>query len=159
VGRYQGVGRRFEWRGERAGVSFVDGYDHLPTEVAAAIATARSGAWPRIVAVFQPHRYSRTEALWPDFADAFEGADVVVITGIYPAGEPPRAGVTGRLIHDAVRAAHPDAEVHYSEDLAAAADLVARILRPGDLCLTMGAGDITTLPGAVQDRLPPSESA
>jgi UDP-N-acetylmuramate--alanine ligase len=153
VGEFRGVGRRFEWRGETAGVSFVDGYDHLPTEVAAAIATARSGGWPRIVVVFQPHRYSRTEALWADFAHAFMGADVVVVTGIYAAGEPPRPGVTGRLIHDAIRSAHPATEIHYADDLDAAAPLVAGLLRPGDLCLTLGAGDITALPAVLQDLL------
>lgn len=158
VGRYRGVGRRFEWRGERAGVTFVDGYDHLPGEVAAAIATARSGGWPRTVVVFQPHRYSRTEALWRDFADAFVGADVVVITGIYPAGEKPRPGITGRLVFEAVRAAHPGADLHYVEDLTEAAELVTRLLHEGDLCLTLGAGNITMLPGIVQDRLSGSDS-
>lgn len=153
VGEYRGVGRRFEGRGEAAGVSFVDGYDHLPTEVAAAIATARTGGWRRIVAVFQPHRYSRTESLWRDFADCFTGADVVVITGIYAAGEDPRPGVTGLLIHDAVHSAHPDADVCYVADLDEAEDLVARLLRDGDLCLTLGAGDITTLPTRLLARL------
>lgn len=149
IGQYRGVARRFEARGEAGGVSIVDGYDHLPTEVAAAIATARSGGWSRVVAVFQPHRYSRTEALWRDFGDAFTGADVTVITGIYPAGEAPRPGVSGRLIYDAVRRDHPDAEVHYVADLDEATELVPRLLRPGDVCLTLGAGDITKLP----DRL------
>lgn len=153
VGEYRGVGRRFEWRGEAAGVSFVDGYDHLPTEVSAAIATARAGDWPRVVAVFQPHRYSRTEALWQDFAGAFAGADVVVVTGIYPAGEAPRPGVTGELVYRAVRDHQPGREVHYAADLDAATDLLARLLRPGDLCLTLGAGDVTTLPDRLKPRL------
>ena len=153
VGRFRGVARRFENRGEVGGVSFVDGYDHLPTEVAAAVATAQSGGWARIVAVFQPHRFSRTEALWRDFADSFTGADIVVITGIYPAGEAPRPGVSGHLVFDAVRAAHPGADVHYVETLDEAADLASRLLRPGDLCLTLGAGDITTLPGRLQEML------
>ena len=153
VSRFGGVARRFEHRGEVGGVSFVDGYDHLPTEVAAAIATARSGGWDRIVSVFQPHRFSRTEALGPDFADSFAGADVVVVTGIYPAGEAPRPGVTGRLVFDAIRAAHPGADAHYAETLDDAARLVAGLLRPGDLCLSLGAGDITTLPGRVQELL------
>jgi UDP-N-acetylmuramate--alanine ligase len=153
VGTYRGVGRRFEDRGEVAGISFVDGYDHLPTEVSAAIATARSGGWGRVVAVFQPHRYSRTESLWADFADAFVEADVVVVTGIYAAGETPRPGVSGRLIHDAVAATHSDTALHYAEDLDTAAALVAGLLREGDLCLTLGAGDITTLPDLIQARL------
>lgn len=149
IGEYRGVGRRFERRGEAGGVDFVDGYDHLPTEVAAAIATARSGGWSRVVTVFQPHRYSRTQALWRQFGNAFAGADVVVITGIYPAGEQPRPGVTGELVFQAVRDSGANPEVHYAADLDRAAELVAELLRPGDLCLTLGAGDITTLP----DRL------
>ena len=153
VGRFRGVARRFEARGEAAGVTFVDGYDHLPTEVAAAIATARSGGWNRVVVAFQPHRYSRTEALWSTFGDAFAGADVVVITGIYPAGEAPRPGVDGRLVYEAVRVAQPDLELHYVASLDAAADLVPDLLRPGDVCLTLGAGDITTLPDVVRGRL------
>lgn len=153
VGAYQGVGRRFESRGEAAGVAFVDGYDHLPTEVAAAIATARSGGWPRVVVVFQPHRYSRTQALWRDFGGAFSGADVVVITGIYPAGEAPRPGVTGELVYRAVCDAGQVGEVHYVPDLDAAEDLLPDVLRPGDLCLTLGAGDITTLADRLKARL------
>jgi UDP-N-acetylmuramate--alanine ligase len=100
-----------------------------------------------VVAVFQPHRYSRTEALWPDFADAFAGADVLVVTDIYPAGEPVRPGITGQLIVDAVQGAHPDREVRYAPSLDDAAAELQRILQPGDLCLTLGAGDLTTLPG------------
>ncbi len=156
VGEYRGVGRRFERRGETAGVDFVDGYDHLPTEVAAAIATARSGGWNRVVVVFQPHRYSRTEALWQDFGRAFSGADVVVITGIYAAGEAPRPGITGELVYRAVREAQPEAEVHFCPDLRSAAEVVPGLLRPGDLCLTLGAGDITTLADRLQERLAPS---
>jgi UDP-N-acetylmuramate--alanine ligase len=153
VGDYRGVSRRFEARGEAGGVSFVDGYDHLPTEVASAIATAQSGGWSRVVVVFQPHRYSRTEALWPDFADSFTGADVTVVTGIYPAGESPRRGVSGRLIYDAVIRAHPEADLHYVADLEEAARLVPRLLRPGDVCLTLGAGDITRLPDQLRSAL------
>ncbi len=142
---YRGVARRFERRGERAGITFIDDYGHLPGEVASVLAAA-TGRWDRVVAVFQPHRYSRTEALWPDFADAFRGADVVVVTDIYPAGEPARPGVSGRLIADAVRGAHPDRDVRYAPTLADAAVELGRILQPGDLCLTLGAGDLTTLP-------------
>ena len=149
VGRYRGVGRRFESRGSEGGVDFVDGYDHLPTEVAAAVATARTGGWERVVVIFQPHRYSRTESLWAEFADCFAGADVTVVTGIYPAGEAPRPGVTGRLIAGAVTGAHPDADVRYVDDLDAAVGEAVAILRPGDVCLTLGAGDITRLPDRI----------
>jgi UDP-N-acetylmuramate--alanine ligase len=148
---YQGVARRFERRGQRDGVTFVDDYGHLPGEVAAVLATACAGDWARVVAVFQPHRYSRTEALWADFADAFEGADVLVVTDIYPAGESARPGVTGRLIVDGVRAAHPDLDVQYAPSLDDAEGVLRRILRPGDLCLTLGAGDLTRLPDRFVD--------
>ena len=90
-----------------AGVTFIDDYAHLPSEVAAALSAARAGDWGRVVCVFQPHRYSRTAALWPDFADAFGDADLLVVTDIYPAGEAPRPGVTGKLVVDAVLDAHP----------------------------------------------------
>lgn len=90
------MARRFEFRGERGGVTFVDDYAHLPTEVRAALAAARTGAWDRVVAVFQPHRYSRTEAVGAAFGSAFDEADVVVVTDVYGAGEAPVPGVTGR---------------------------------------------------------------
>ncbi len=140
-----GVGRRFQLRGERAGVTFVDDYAHLPGEVAAALSAAGDGQWERIVCVFQPHRYSRTAALWRDFRAAFDGADVLLVTDVHPAGEPPRPGVSGQLIVDAVVGHRPDAPVTY---VPLRTELVARLrllLRPGDLCLTLGAGDLTTL--------------
>jgi UDP-N-acetylmuramate--alanine ligase len=143
---YRGVVRRFERRGEHNGVTFVDDYGHLPTEVADTLSAARGGGWTRVVAVFQPHRFSRTASLWPAFGDAFVGADVLLVTDVYSAGEHPRAGVTGRLIVDAVRTAHPNADVRYVPTLDNAASELARILQPGDLCLTLGAGDLTTLP-------------
>jgi UDP-N-acetylmuramate--alanine ligase len=153
LGRYAGVARRFEFRGEAAGVTFVDDYAHLPTEVAAAIAAARDGDWSRVVCVFQPHRYSRTESLWASFADAFEGVDLLVLTDVYAAGERPRPGVTGKLVVNAVLDAHPWRRIAY---LPRRRDLVAFLrseLRPGDLCLTLGAGDLTSLPDDVQAAL------
>jgi UDP-N-acetylmuramate--alanine ligase len=127
-------------------VTFVDDYGHLPGEVEAVLATAAAGGWGRVVAVFQPHRYSRTASLWRDFADAFAGADILLVTDIYAAGEAPRPGITGRLVADAVRAAHPSADVRYVATLDEAAAELAGILRSGDLCLTLGAGNVTTLP-------------
>ena len=132
---------------------FVDDYAHLPTEVAAAIAAARDGGWSRVVCVFQPHRYSRTAALWRDFADAFEGADVVAITDVYPSGERPRPGVSGKLVVDAVLDAHPRARVAYLPGLNDVVAWLGSELRPGDLCLTLGAGDLTTVPTRVLDTL------
>ena len=146
LARYGGVARRFQFRGERNGVTFVDDYAHLPTEVAAALSAARDGRWRRVVCVFQPHRFSRTAALWSDFADAFVDADVLVVTDVYSAGEAPRPGVSGKLIVDAVLDAHPSQRVAY---LPARGDLgryLGTVLRPGDVCLTLGAGDLTSLP-------------
>jgi len=145
MARFAGVSRRFEWRGDVGGVRFVDDYAHLPAEVAATVEAARAGGWGRVVVVFQPHRYSRTAALGAAFADAFVGADVVVVTDVYPAGERPVPGVSGRLVADAVVAAHPDADVAYVAGRPELRAHLVGLLRPGDLCLTLGAGDITSL--------------
>jgi UDP-N-acetylmuramate--alanine ligase len=144
--RFAGVARRFEQRGVAGGVRFMDDYAHLPTEVSAVLEAARATSPQRLVAVFQPHRYSRTASVWSQFADSFVAADVVVITDIYPAGEDPVPGVTGKLVSDVVSNAHPDLEVHYIGEREGLATQVAALLRPGDLCLTMGAGDLTSLP-------------
>ncbi len=146
LGRYGGVARRFEFRGERDGVTFVDDYAHLPTEAKAALAAARDGGWGRIVAVFQPHRYSRTASLWQDFADAFVDADLLVVTDVYGAGEAPRPGVSGRLVLDAVTAAHPGIDGRFIPGHHEVVSYLRHTLRPGDLCLTLGAGDLTLLP-------------
>lgn len=143
---FRGVVRRFEYRGERDGVAFVDDYAHLPTEVAAAIATARRSGWRRVVAVFQPHRYTRTASLGRDFADAFVEADAVVITDVYAAGEAPVPGISGRTVLEAVLDRHPRLPVSYlprAEDLRG---LPRRLARPGDVVLTLGAGDLTRMP-------------
>jgi UDP-N-acetylmuramate--alanine ligase len=149
---YQGVSRRFETRGSVEGVTFIDDYAHNPEKVAAALATARGGSWRRVVAVFQPHRFSRTEAMWREFGPALSGADLLVVTGIYAAGEQPRAGVSGRLITDAVRQADPGGDVRYVETLDEVELLLRDELRSGDLCLTLGAGDITHLASRFIDR-------
>jgi UDP-N-acetylmuramate--alanine ligase len=143
---YGGVARRFQYRGERHGVTFVDDYAHLPTEVAAAIDTARHGPWKRVIAVFQPHRYTRTASIGRDFADAFTEADEVVLTDVYPAGETPIPGVSGRVVLQAVLEKHPALAVAYlprHDDLRFVPN---RWARPGDVVLTLGAGDITAMP-------------
>ena len=144
--RFAGVARRYEVRGEAGGVRFVDDYAHLPTEVAAVLEAARQTAPDRVVVVFQPHRYSRIGALGAQFADAFSAADVVIITDIFAAGEQPRPGVTGRIVADAVTAAHPGLDVRYMAGRAEVRQGLHEILRAGDLCLTLGAGDLTSLP-------------
>ncbi len=149
LGRFAGVARRFQFRGPRRGVDYVEDYAHLPEEVEAAIGAARDGGWDRVVVVFQPHRFSRTEQLAADFAHAFDGADHVIVTDIYGAGEAPRPGVTGHLVVDAVRAARPDLGVTWLPGRADLAAHLAGTMRPGELCLVLSAGDLTSLPDEV----------
>ena len=146
---FEGVARRFERRGQAAGVVFIDDYAHLPTEVACALKAASEGGWNRVVCVFQPHRYSRTSHLWPTFAHSFEAADALIITDIYSAGEEAIPGVSGELIWRAVTEAHPEQDVSYVARLDDVVDHLVKVLRPGDLCLTLGAGDLTKVPDQV----------
>jgi UDP-N-acetylmuramate--alanine ligase len=146
LARFTGVTRRFEFRGEANGVTFVDDYAHLPFAVEAALATARSGGWSRVVAVFQPHRYTRTAELAEQFGRAFSDADALVVTDVYSAGEAPVPGVSGLLIVEAVQAQDDRLPVVYAPTRAELQQAVRSLLRPGDLCLTLGAGDLTTLP-------------
>jgi UDP-N-acetylmuramate--alanine ligase len=150
---YGGVARRYEARGEAGGVTFVDDYAHLPTEVRAALGAAQQGRHRRVVCVFQPHRYSRTEKLWSTFADAFEGADLLVLSDVYPSGEAPRPGIDGTLVLRAVLDAHPRQPVVYLPTLDDLATFVPRLLRSGDLCLSLGAGDLTTMPDRWREAL------
>jgi UDP-N-acetylmuramate--alanine ligase len=138
---FTGVYRRFEIKGERDGILVIDDYAHHPTEIRAALAAARKGWERRIVAVFQPHTYSRTRDFYQDFALSFDEADELVLTDVYPAREQPIEGVDGALIADAARAAG-HRSVHYEADATRLADLVRSISRPGDLVITLGAGDV-----------------
>ncbi|MDH4169128.1 MAG: UDP-N-acetylmuramate--L-alanine ligase [Acidimicrobiia bacterium] len=153
LARYAGVARRYEHRGECNGITFVDDYAHLPTEVAAALATARDGAWPRVVCVFQPHRYSRTQEVGHDFGPVFTDAHHVLITEIYAAGEAPRPGVSGRMVAEAVRAASPGLPVDFVAHRTELVERLTDLLQPGDLCLTLGAGDLSSLPDELIERL------
>jgi UDP-N-acetylmuramate--alanine ligase len=140
---FAGIRRRFEFRGLINGVGVVDDYAHHPTEVSATVAAARVQHEGRLVAVFQPHRYSRTEEHWQAFGPALAGADLVLITDVYAAGERPIPGITGALIAQAADEA--GAEVVYVPLRSELAAEVAARLTPGDLLLTLGAGDITGL--------------
>jgi len=146
LGGFAGVARRFQFRGTVGGVTLVDDYAHIPGEIAAMIRAAREGEWRRVVAVFQPHRYTRTASLWRDFADAFVGADAVVLTDVYPAGEAPQPGVSGRLILRAVLDAHPALPVTYLPKRADVVEHALGLARDGDVLLTLGAGDLTSVP-------------
>lgn len=145
LGAYTGVERRFEFIGEAAGALVVDDYAHHPTEVAATLAAASSG-WPerRIVAVFQPHLYSRTRDLQHEFARAFDDADTLVLTDVYGAREEPIEGISGQLLADlASQYGHRD--VHYVPDKANLPRYLLGLLEGEDLVITMGAGDIWRL--------------
>jgi len=150
---FRGVERRFEPIGEREGVTVVDDYAHHPAEVRATLAAAREGDWRRVVAVFQPHRYSRTKALWREFGAAFSGADRVIVTEVYGAGEAPIPGVTGKLIADAVAEGSPGRPVAYLPHRGDVTSYLVASSRPGDLVLTLGAGDVTSLGPELLERL------
>ena len=139
---FAGAGRRFERRGERAGVAVIDDYAHHPTELEAAIATARAQHPRRLVVCFQPHLYSRTAALAGRFGAALAEADEAVVTEIYAAREEPMAGVTAKLVVDAASERRPGMPLAYSRSLEEAADYLRGRLREGDLVLTVGAGDV-----------------
>lgn len=139
---FTGVVRRFEKKGERNGVLVVDDYAHHPTEVAATLSAARQ-VYPdrRLVTLFQPHLYSRTRDFAADFGRALLGADVAVVTDVYPSREKPLPGVTGQLVVQAAReAGHRN--LVYIADKKKVSERLERLLKPGDLLLTMGAGDV-----------------
>jgi UDP-N-acetylmuramate--alanine ligase len=148
VAGFAGVDRRFSVRGEAAGVLVVDDYGHHPTEIAATIAAARLYG-RRVVVAFQPHRYSRTQDLLSDFAPSLAGADLVVLTDIYAAGEPAVAGLDAERLRGTFP---PDRRPDHAPRRGLADALVER-LRPGDLLLTLGAGDITAVATEVLARL------
>jgi UDP-N-acetylmuramate--alanine ligase len=140
---FTGVQRRFERRGSARGAEFVDDYAHHPTEIAATLAAARGDGGRRLVAVFQPHRYSRTRAMWRSLGESLSPADVVVLTDVYAAGEIPEPGITGKLVVDALQEASPRTRTVYLPHRSELARFLAREVREGDLVLTLGAGDIT----------------
>jgi UDP-N-acetylmuramate--alanine ligase len=140
---FGGVRRRFEARGEAKGARFVDDYAHHATEIEATLTAARQQGAERIVAVFQPHRYTRTQAHWAPLGRSLAGADVIVLTDVYGAGEAPVPGVTGKLLVDALLEAAPGSRAIYLPHRADLAPFLAREVREGDLVLTLGAGDVT----------------
>ncbi|MBM4178165.1 MAG: UDP-N-acetylmuramate--L-alanine ligase [Ignavibacteria bacterium] len=141
LAEFGGVYRRFEVKGERDGILVIDDYAHHPTEILATLEAARNGWNRRIVAVFQPHTYTRTRDFYLEFATSFDNADVLILTDIYGSREEPIEGVSGKLIADATRdAGHR--HVHYVPGLADVALALKEILQEGDILLTMGAGDV-----------------
>lgn len=148
---FSGVARRFTERGEFNGAILIDDYAHLPAEIEAAIATAQSHPMNRgrTVAVFQPNRFHRIAAMADAYKNCFSAADLVVITDVYASGTPRIEGVTGKLVSDAILKAHPELNVVYAPTRADIVQNLRAYLAPGDVCISMGCGDIETLPNDV----------
>ena len=138
---FRGVHRRYQILGEVNGVKVIDDYAHHPTEIKATLQAARQANPGRVIGVFQPHRYTRTKYLYERFGASLLDADIAIINNIYSAGEQPLEGVDAQLIVDAAKRYNVH-EVIYIENLADVVDYLASIARPGDVILTMGAGNI-----------------
>jgi UDP-N-acetylmuramate--alanine ligase len=138
---FGGIQRRFQIKGEKKGILIVDDYGHHPVEIMATLKAARNGWGKRIIAVFQPHRYTRTQALFKDFLTAFYDADVLILTDIYPAGEDRIEGVESKALYEGLRE-HGHKDVTYFADKKEVIEHLLRIVCPGDLVITLGAGDI-----------------
>lgn len=142
---FSGVRRRFDLIGEVAGVTIVDDYAHHPTEVRATLGAASELGYERVWALFQPHRYSRTQAFASEFGDSFTAADRLVLMDVYSAGERPIPGVGGKTLLDSTLRQHPRTRATYLPHRADIVRYLSERLRPGDLVMTMGAGDVTGL--------------
>lgn len=150
---FRGVQRRFDVRGTARGVTFVDDYAHLPAEIVATLEAAkRETGEGRLVAVFQPNRFNRMDKMSAAYCDSFVAADVVVVTEIYASGTTPIDGVSGRLVVDAVRAAHPESVVQWCASRDDVLAYLDEVLQPGDVCVSMGCGDIEHLPAEMMDK-------
>ena len=150
---FGGVRRRFEHRGTARGAEFFDDYAHVPTELEVTLGVARSRTPRRVVAVFQPHRYSRTQALWRELGASLVGADVIVVTDVYGANQTPIPGVTGQLVVDGVRRAAAGHDVVYTPHADDAVAYLDREVREGDLVITLGCGDIWMVGDAALARI------
>jgi UDP-N-acetylmuramate--alanine ligase len=149
---FRGADRRFQIKGQARGITVVDDYGHHPTEVRATLDAARQSGDHRVVVVFQPHRYSRTQYCFEEFARAFYQADVLVISDIYPAGEEPLEGITSERLVDAIKT-HGHKNARYVADLAEIAGVLEPELKAGDLVITMGAGNVWKVGDELLGRL------
>ena len=142
LGEFSGADRRFQFKGDEAGVTVVDDYGHHPTEIKATLSAARIGAPNRrIVVLFQPHRYSRTHDLMDEFASAFNNADVLLVTDIYAASETPIEGINAEVLTGRIKSyGHKNAE--YVGAVEKRRKFCAQIVREGDLVITLGAGSV-----------------
>ena len=152
VGAFGGVHRRFELRGSVRGAEFFDDYGHNPTEMEVTVATARRRAPRRLIALVQPHRYSRVQALWRELGASVAEADLVIVTDVYGAAQDPIPGVTGKLVVDGVQLASPGRRTVYLPHRQDVVAFLDREVREGDLVVTMGCGDVWMLGDAALER-------
>lgn len=152
---FTGIGRRFEFKGERKGIRFYDDYGHHPTEIKAVLKTALWLKPERLYVVFQPHRYTRTRDLMEQFIRVFNGVlrkkDILFLMEIYPASEPPIAGISGAVLYEKLKRA--DVNVRFNHDREKTEEEILKELRSGDILFTIGAGDVYKIGEAVRDRL------
>ena len=153
LGAFQGVRRRFEHRGSVRGADFYDDYGHVPTELSVTLGVARRTGPRRLVAVFQPHRYSRTQALWRELGASLTEADVVVVTDVYGAAQEPIPGVTGKLVVDGIADASHRPRIVYLPHRPDVARFLEQEVRAGDLVMTMGCGDVWMLGDEARERI------
>jgi len=152
LANYKGAKRRLETKFDARGILVVDDYAHHPTEIRATLAAAKNLKKERIIAVFQPHRYSRTKLLLDEFGASFDSADYVIITDIYPASEPPIEGLSGRSVHDKIKEYASGKTVKFLPK-AEIIEHVLKIIKPNDLVITLGAGDIVRVSDELAERL------
>ena len=150
---FRGVHRRFELRGSVRGAEFFDDYGQTATEMAVTVATARRRAPARLIALVQPHRYSRVQAFWRELGASVADADLVLVTDVYGADQSPIPGVTGRLVVDGVRLASPSTDVIYLPHRRDVVGYLDREVTAGDLVVTMGCGDVWMLGDAAMERI------
>ena len=149
---FEGIHRRFQLKGEFHQITLVDDYGHHPTEIKATLSAAKNIWQQRLVVIFQPHRYTRTRDLFKDFLTAFNQADILLLTDIYPAGEDPLPGVNAENLFQGIKE-HGHKQVHFCPRKEDIADDLLKMLNPGDIVITLGAGDIWQLGEQLRDKL------
>ncbi len=154
---YRGVARRFEILGKAGGITFIDDYAHLPEEISKTLETV--SGWGRVVCAFQPHRYSRVQTLWRDYSDAFNECDLLAVSEIYPAGELERPGVSAKLILNAVLEANPRKKAAWIPKPLDLGNYLLSQLRPGDIFITLNAGDLHLVGKKIYETLSDKNTA
>lgn len=152
LGGFTGIRRRFEIKGEIDGILIVDDYAHHPTEIECSLKAAKEGWNRRIIAVFQPHLYTRTRDFHNDFGKSFSQSDILIVTDIYPAREQPIPGITGKLVADAARK-YGHSQVHYIKNKNEIGEFLIQIVRSNDMVITIGAGDVWKICNEIWEKL------